>query len=62
MRKIIQLMQRRDPDPEDGNYSLVALCDDGTIWILMEGDGDPPEWAELDQPIPQYAVRRSNHD
>lgn len=44
-RKVVQLVHQ---DGLDG-ATLLALCDDGTIWSY-EGDGDSGEWEEIPGP------------
>lgn len=46
-RKVVQLI----PIVEPGNYwQVVALCDDGTIWVSSGGDLDDAEWGQMEQP------------
>jgi hypothetical protein len=50
MRKIIQIETSRS-----GDYmtNIVALCDDGTVWINKDGfDGQRIEWKQIEG-IPQ---------
>lgn len=52
MRKIIQITTGSYDDIEDDSrtYTLIALCDDGTVWKLLYGV--TPRWQQLIE-IPQ---------
>lgn len=45
-RKIIQIAAAEDP--QGGDTHIVALCDDGTLWGMMNG-----QWYQMPG-IPQY--------
>lgn len=50
MRKIVQIA----PNPKNGTSTVLALCDDGTVWGLGRhaGDDHAAFWGRL-TPIPQ---------
>jgi len=47
MRKVIQFNQI----VRSGFIELYALCDDGTMWHLVDVDTDRTEWQEV-TPLP----------
>ncbi len=49
-RKIIQFQVI--PETDHMNFSVYALCDDGTIWATFK---DHSEWVQMDQ-IPQQEL------
>lgn len=50
-RKPVQLAVR--PGNEDWNPVVYALCDDGTIWSLLDGVGGGwQELPDIPQPVP----------
>lgn len=53
-RRIIQIAMSESSDSENGgNRTLLALCDDGTLWELVtpSGPDDKPRWVHV-LPIP----------
>lgn len=50
-RKIIQLVTQDDGD----DYPLIALCDDGTVWMLR-----PSGWSEIRAKIPGTGIPTLN--
>ena len=38
---------------QDNNDYIIAICDDGTMWLRVDGDDESgDDWTELDPPIP----------
>ena len=56
MRKIIQIAVDSDSSFTEHNISwsaIVALCDDGSVWSLLDvGQKEEPKWRRV-QDIPQ---------
>ena len=38
---------------QNNTHYIIAICDDGTMWLRVDGDDvSDTEWIELDPPIP----------
>jgi len=56
MRKVVQIAVTQDAS-NDPTQSVLALCDDGTIWRTVMVYGWQP-WAQLPD-VPQRGVRKA---